>query len=186
MKAYTIIGGVNGVGKSSLSGVLVSTYDDLGVIVNPDLLAVEHGDRFKGGRAAVRMLEDCLAKGIDFSQETTLSGHQPVLLAKKAREKSYRIRLFYVGVNSLDECLSRIENRVKKGGHSIPGDIVEKRYRKRFSDLARILPYCSEVHLFDNENGFCEAAEYKNGKLIPLLDPLPEWVTAFKAYLQTL
>ena len=31
MKIYTIIGGVNGVGKSSLTGVLNSERDDLGI-----------------------------------------------------------------------------------------------------------------------------------------------------------
>ena len=33
MKIYTIIGGVNGVGKSSLTGVLAAENNDLGVIL---------------------------------------------------------------------------------------------------------------------------------------------------------
>ena len=36
MKIYTIIGGVNGVGKSSLTGVLASESNDLGVIIDTD------------------------------------------------------------------------------------------------------------------------------------------------------
>ena len=36
MKTYTIVGGVNGVGKSSLTGVLKSRTTDLGVIVDVD------------------------------------------------------------------------------------------------------------------------------------------------------
>ena len=34
MKVYTIIGGVNGTGKSSLTGVLRAQHNDLGVIVD--------------------------------------------------------------------------------------------------------------------------------------------------------
>ena len=33
----------------------------------------------------------------------------------------------------------------------------------RFESLVRVLPYCDEVALFDNENGFVEVAEYTNG-----------------------
>lgn len=36
MKIYTIIAGVNGVGKSSLTGVLVGETSDLGVIIDTD------------------------------------------------------------------------------------------------------------------------------------------------------
>ena len=36
MKIYTIIGGVNGVGKSSLTGVLSAKSNDLGVIIDTD------------------------------------------------------------------------------------------------------------------------------------------------------
>ena len=36
MKIYTIIGGVDGVGKSSLTGVLAAENDDLGVIIDTD------------------------------------------------------------------------------------------------------------------------------------------------------
>ena len=36
MKVYTIIGGVNGTGKSSLTGVLRAQRNDLGVIVDVD------------------------------------------------------------------------------------------------------------------------------------------------------
>ncbi len=51
MKTYTIIGGVNGVGKSSLTGVLAGKNDDLGVIIDTDKLNAEYGgDRIKGGK----------------------------------------------------------------------------------------------------------------------------------------
>ena len=39
MKTYTIIGGVNGSGKSSLTGALKSERADLGMIVDVDKIA---------------------------------------------------------------------------------------------------------------------------------------------------
>ncbi len=75
MKQYTIVGGVNGVGKSSLSGVLRHQLPDMGVIIDPDSIAVqEHCDRLTAGKLAISKVNDCLKKGINFSQETTLSG----------------------------------------------------------------------------------------------------------------
>ena len=43
MKIYTIVGGVNGVGKSSFTGVLKSRTSDLGVIVDVDKITAQAG-----------------------------------------------------------------------------------------------------------------------------------------------
>ena len=184
MKIYTIIGGVNGVGKSSLSGVLSAENTDLGIIIDTDKLTAElGGDRIKGGKLAIERIEDCLKKGINFTQETTLSGVRTLKTIQKARELNYFIRLYYVGVNSSEESIKRIKNRVEKGGHNIAPQDVERRYSKRFEDLAKILPYCNEVRFFDNENGFTEKAEYKNGSLIIKAETVPYWLERLKEYL---
>lgn len=184
MKLYTIIGGVNGVGKSSLSGVLSAENTDLGIIIDTDKITAELGGaRIKGGKLAIEKIEDCLCKGVNFTQETTLSGFRTLKTIRKAREQNYFIRLYYVGVSSSDESIRRIKNRVEKGGHDIPSADVERRYGKRFEDLANVLPYCNEVRFFDNENGFTEKAEYKNGSLIIKGGKTPEWIKELGDYL---
>lgn len=184
MKIYTIIGGVNGVGKSSLSGVLSAESTDLGIIIDTDKISAElGGDRIKGGKLAIERIEDCLRKGVNFTQETTLSGVRTLKTIRKARELNYFIRLYYVGVSSSDESIKRIKNRVEKGGHDIPSADVERRYNKRFEDLAKVLHYCNEVRFFDNENGFTEKAEYKNGSLITKGGKIPEWIIELDKYL---
>ena len=95
---------------------------------------------------------------------------------QKARELNYFIRLYYVGISSSAESISRIANRVLKGGHNIPPEDVKRRYAKRFDDLIKILPYCNEAVFFDNENGFIEKAEYRNGTLITKGEKIPEWI----------
>ena len=147
MKYYTIIGGVNGVGKSSLTGVLKKQRTDMGMIIDTDMLNAKYnGDRIKGGKEAVRLINDCLSKGIDFTQETTLSGKKTLKTIIAAREKDYCIRLFYVAVSSSEESIRRIANRVAKGGHNISDDDVKRRYANRFDDLLAVLPYCNEAH----------------------------------------
>lgn len=185
MKIYTIIGGVNGVGKSSLSGVLSTEISDLGIIIDADKITSEYsGDRIKGGKIAIELIDDCLKKGINFTQETTLSGVRTIKTIHKARELNYFIRLYYVGVNSSEESIKRIKNRVEKGGHNIPCHDVERRYSKRFEDLLKILPYCNEAKFYDNENGFAEKAEYKNGILITKGENTPQWLKEFDAFMK--
>ena len=72
MKIFTIIGGVNGCGKSSLTGSLKAERTDLGIIVDPDKLTAEMGgDEYEGGKLAVDKLERALTDGVSFTQETT-------------------------------------------------------------------------------------------------------------------
>lgn len=185
MRIYTIIGGVNGVGKSSLSGVLSAENTDLGIIIDTDKITAEiGGNRIKGGKIAIERIENCLKKGVNFTQETTLSGIRTLKTIQKARELNYFIRLYYVGVSSSNESINRIKNRVSKGGHDIPSADVERRYSKRFEDLAKVLPYCDEAVFFDNENGFSEKAEYKNGSLITKGGNVPRWIKELDEYLK--
>lgn len=185
MKTYTIIGGVNGVGKSSLSGVLSVENSDLGIIIDTDKITQElGGDKIRGGKFAVKRISDCLNKGINFTQETTLSGVRTLKTIQRAKELGYFIRLYYVGVSSLEESIVRIKNRVRKGGHNISDQDIIRRYNKRFEDLSRVLPYCNEVRFFDNNNGFIEVAEYKNGMLIIKTEQIPQWLNDLKEYLK--
>lgn len=179
MKTYTIIGGVNGVGKSSIYGVLKGMGRNLGVVIDTDKITAElGGDKLRGGKEAVRRINDCLEKGIDFTQETTLSGQKTLKTILAAREKGYRIVLHYIGVSSAEESLSRIKNRVSKGGHDIPETDVQRRFDKRFDDLLRVLPYCDKALFWDNENGFCQVAFYSKGELILPSEEnfLPGWI----------
>ncbi len=185
MKTYTIIGGVNGTGKSSLTGVLKKTVKNLGIIIDVDKINLEFdGNIISGGKKAVKIIDDCISKGVCFTQETTLSGHKTSKTAKTALNNGYYVRLYYVGLNSLEESLKRIENRVSKGGHDIPKNNVIKRFDTRFSDIAEVLPYCNEAVFYDNENGFRVVAEYLNGELTVLAENSPQWIIDLKEYLK--
>ena len=161
MKLYTIIGGVNGCGKSSLTGALKAERSDLGTVLD--------GDR-------PSTIDECLEKGISFTQETTLSGARTERTIRQAKDLGYTIRLYYIGLDTVEESLGRIQNRVAKGGHNIPREDVERRFSTRFADVLRVLPYCDGARFFDNDNGFVEVAEYRNGDLFPRVADPPRWL----------
>jgi len=51
MKTYTIIAGVNGCGKSSLTGVLKTEIDNLGKVIDVDKITVAcGGNAIEGGK----------------------------------------------------------------------------------------------------------------------------------------
>jgi predicted ABC-type ATPase len=184
VKIYTIIGGVNGTGKSSLTGVLKAQRNDLGQIIDVDRITAENGgSAILGGKIALARIAECLEKGLSFTQETTLSGRKTELTAASSRERGYSVRLFYIGLDSAEECLQRIENRVAHGGHNIREEDVLRRFAGRWEALAKVLPYCDEAHFFDNYNGFAEVAAYVNGELIVKGDKLPRWVMELREYL---
>jgi len=174
---YTIIGGVNGTGKSSFTGVLKTQAVDLGIIIDVDkLTASANVSPIEGGKTALHTIKDCLAKKISFTQETTLAGHRTKVTAQCARENGYYISMFYIGLDYVDECLERITNRVARGGHKINATDVRRRFSERFNSVINILPLCDEAYFFDNNNGFIEVAEYRNGKLKLKGDIKPKWI----------
>lgn len=184
MKIYTIIGGVNGVGKSSFTGVLKERCEDLGQIIDVDKITAELGTgALAGGKAALTKIENCIEKRLSFTQETTLSGYRTESTAKKVKELGYFVRLFYIGLDSLDESLLRIQNRVKRGGHNIPTDDVERRFQGRWDAVAKVLPYCDIAEFYDNDNGFLKVAEYRNGELRKVGETSPKWLIELTAFI---
>jgi len=177
VKMYTIIGGVNGTGKSSFTGALKPRMVDLGVIIDVDKLTADANvSQIEGGKIALCKINQCLEDGISFTQETTLSGQKTAITAKKAKASGYKIRMYYIGLDTPDECLRRIANRVARGGHKIEEEDVRRRFIGRWDSVKKILPLCDEAFFFDNDNGFAEVAEYRNKTLALKGKQLPKWI----------
>ena len=181
MSRYTLIAGVNGTGKSSLRGVLEGQGIILGHIIDADMIAKQNAySAVQAGKQAIEEIGRCLEKNISFTQETTLSGKRIERTILQARKQGYEIFLFYVGLDTMEESLRRIANRVKKGGHDIPPEDVRRRFLKRYEDLSRILPLCDEVTFYDNENGFVKVAEMRNNRFHHTNGYRPLWIQELK------
>lgn len=178
MKTYTIIAGVNGVGKSSFTGVLKEQRSDLGTIIDVDKITAElGGNALTGGKASLIKIQDCIKNGMSFTQETTLSGRKTAATAKLVKESGYHVRLFYIALDTVAESLERIQNRVRRGGHDIQDKDVLRRFSERWEAVAKVLPYCDEAEFYDNDNGFSLVAEYRNGELRPVGLVHPAWLS---------
>ena len=180
MKIYTIIGGVNSVGKSSFTGVLKSQTTDLGTVVDVDKITAQLGGKpLDGGRRALQIMESCIRDGVSFTQETILSGHRAKSAARRAKEESYYIRLYYIGLDTAEESKRRIANHDAKGGHNIDSEDVDRRF---LGYCAGRPPLLDEAVFYDNDNGFVEVAAYRNGELILEGDHWPRWILELSEY----
>lgn len=90
------------------------------------------------------------------------------------QDSGYYIRMYYIGLGSVEESIERIANRHRKGGHTIPEEDVRRRYAERFDSLLDVMPLCNGF-FYDNENGFVEFGRYRSGEMI-LRANAPAWL----------
>lgn len=146
-KTFWIIAGVNGAGKSTFIEWYNSDEDRLGRVINADSLALEYGSLIAGGRKAIEEINYCIKKGISFCQETTLSGNQVLKTIKKAKAHGFKVSIFYLGLDTVEEHILRVAKRVSEGGHDIPEEIIRHRFASRFECFCRVLPMCDTAIL---------------------------------------
>lgn len=113
---------------------------------NPDGVSVE------AGRLMLSRIRELMQSGVDFAFETTLATRSYVSLVRKAREAGYKATLLFIWLDSPATARQRVADRVAKGGHSIPDDVVERRYYRGIKNLINLyIPICDRWMLVDNE-----------------------------------
>ena len=67
------------------------------------------------------------------------------------KSKGYKIHLFFLWIRSIEIALERIAGRVRRGGHNIPENIVQRRFNKGIYNLFNIYrPLLDYWAVFDN------------------------------------
>lgn len=179
-RVYTIFAGVNGAGKTSLYSVL-KNVSQLGERINIDEIASGMGSwrdtliQIKAGREAMKRIIGYIERGVSFHQETTLPGATIVRHIKKAKAASFRVKLYYVGLDSIETAIVRVHRRVEKGGHGIDDSVIIKRFESLPKRLRVIIPLCDRVVFYDNTVRFRQIAIMQGNKLIDCDRDLPAW-----------
>ena len=180
---YTIIGGLNGVGKSTVYSALTEEeMKGLGKRINVDEIVSTLGDwrdeaiQFAAGKQAVNTIRDCLNAMCDFHQESTLSGRTILNTIMKAKDRGYVVHLWYIYVASVDIAKQRVLSRVANGGHGIHEDIIERRSTTSLEILKTIVPLCDEVRLYDNTVAFYPVARIVEEQLKVLDKAIPQTI----------
>jgi predicted ABC-type ATPase len=85
-----------------------------------------------------------------FSFETVFSHPAKLDLIKLAHEHNYKVYLYFIGTETPIMNLDRVKDRVKKGGHAVAQDRIEKRYFLTMDLLIAMLKEADETYLWDN------------------------------------
>ena len=84
--------------------------------------------------------------------KSTLTGHATLRLMADARAAGYRIVLHYICLDSPDQALDRIRNRVALGGHDVLEPEMRRRFARSRANLPAAIAQSDEARLYDNTN----------------------------------
>jgi len=154
-KILYIIAGANGSGKTTFA----LNYKELNNLhfINADEIAKQYDSKvansdceanfprndmdkykIKAGKEFFKQLENSLAHDKSFMIETTLSGKYLKKVIEKAKKNNFKIVLMYLFLETDNENILRVKNRVLNGGHDIPVEDIKRRYirsRELFMNL---------------------------------------------------
>lgn len=93
---------------------------------------------------------ELLYEGKTFTFETVMSSRDKVEFMKEARERGYRVYLYFVATDDPEINLDRVRRRVMQGGHPVPEDKVRKRYRESIDLMTEACYTAHRAYVFDN------------------------------------
>lgn len=182
-KIFYIFAGVNGAGKSTLYN---SHLEDEGiknsVRINTDEIVRGIGDwrssvdQIRAAKIAIQRRNECFKEGKSLNEETTLTGKTILKMIDKAKILGYKIYLYYVGVKNPEIAKERVKNRVRKGGHNIPDEVIEKRYYESLENLEKIILKCDFISLYDNTEIYKEIFSVVNDEIIKKENDSIKWL----------
>ena len=156
-KNLYIISGCNGAGKTTASYTVLPEILNCKEFVNADEIArglspFNPGSvAIEAGKLMLQRIEELLKRNETFSIETTLATRSYVNLVKQAQEQGYSVRLLFFWLSTPELAVKRVAERVSKGGHDIPQDIIRRRYVAGINNLFKLfMPIVNYWAIFDN------------------------------------
>jgi predicted ABC-type ATPase len=172
-----IIAGPNGAGKTTFAARFLPQYAGCNEFVNADLIAggLSPFNQASADLAAGKLMLDrinLLAKRkADFAFETTLSGKSYGGLLEQLKKSGYHISLFFLWLPDVKLSLQRIAERVRRGGHNVPPDIVRRRFKRGIVNFFQVYrPLCDLWILFDNSTENPEVIAYEIESFLSILN----------------
>jgi predicted ABC-type ATPase len=154
-----VVGGPNGAGKTTTATRLLP--DDLAVrqFVNADVIAsglsafAPETAALQAGRIMLERLAALTRLREDFAFETTLASRSFAPFLRRQQEEGYSVHIIYVWLRSPDLAVQRVGERVRRGGHHVPPEVVTRRYWRGLGNFWRLYrPLADSWVLCDNSS----------------------------------
>jgi len=176
MELY-IIAGPNGVGKTTFAREFLPNYADCKNFVNADLIAQGMAPfspetaALRAGRAMLEEIRSFAQRRVSFAFETTLSGRSYLPLLRKLKAEGYDLHFFFLWLKSVDLALSRVKERVSRGGHDVPEQVIRRRFDRSMRNFLVHYRHLAEVWtLFDNSGEIPKVIAFERDENTRILD----------------
>lgn len=125
-----VIAGANGAGKTTFATEYLLAEARIPRFVNADLIASglnpfdPSSVQFRAGRLMLERMTELTGIGESFAIETTLSGRLYERWIHKWQDEGFFVEIHFLYLDSDDLAISRVQERVRAGGHSVRNEIV--------------------------------------------------------------
>ena len=143
-----VFAGPNGSGKSTFTTYLRPR--DMIYINADDIQRILGCSNLEAAQIAEKQRETCLAEGKSFCFETVLSTERNLNLLRRARERGFFIRCYFILTANPQINVLRVSDRVLAGGHDVPTDKIVSRYHRALELVPQLIPVCDLCHIYDN------------------------------------
>lgn len=120
----------------------------------------------RAGRMMLREIQAFADQCVTFAFETTLSGRGYIAWLSEMRTKGYKIHIFYLWVRSVNLAVSRVRERVSRGGHDIPEPVIRRRFDRSMQNF--MAEYRRD--LFNNSESTPSLVALSTGDRIRIVD----------------
>jgi len=134
-KRIIIIAGPNGAGKTTFAQEFLPNEANCPAFVNADLIAAGLSPfapdvaAVKAGRLMLEQISAYVRKGESFAFETTLSGRTYARQIPQWQAMGYRVKLIFLRLTTVEIAISRVQLRVREGGHKVSEDVIQRRFK---------------------------------------------------------
>ena len=153
-----IIAGCNGAGKTTASFTILPEMLNCKEFVNADNIAAglspfnPESVSIEAGRLMLSRIRELMESRVDFAFETTLSTKSYVSFIISAQNAGYKVSLLFIWLDSPATGVKRVADRVSKGGHHIPDEVIVRRYYRGIFNLLNLyIPVCDRWMIVENE-----------------------------------
>lgn len=144
MKKIIIIAGPNGAGKTTFAREFLPNEAGCPQFINADLIAAGLSPfapevaAVKAARIMLESMNDLERRDESFAFETTLSGLAYARRVRLWREAGYHVTLFFLSLPNPQMAIDRVAERVRQGGHDVPGDVICRRFAAGLRNFDRV------------------------------------------------
>jgi len=193
---FFVISGPSGAGKSTL-GINIAPKEIKNIIdfdkerleatnryfvKNPDakFAVADSQAKHDANKILDEFVQDAILNKKSFGYENMLWQEKFWKSAGILQEKGFKFHLAYLGLDSVDQSLRRIEHRKNTGGHNyVTNEDAKKCFYSNLEMLDKYFKIIDKLDIYDSSDCLKPKLliEINKGTIISTIDILPDWVT---------